>query len=198
MRNNIFILLVGIIFGAFIMLQFKGCDSKSASGKQRITKKSSTTTKVKTSVRIDYREGPTKIVKIKVPIDTTFKPTLFTHDIKDSNFEGTIYTTYEGRLLDQSLKYKVRETIINKTDSIIINTVDSILIETFVEDKRFLAYISSGITYSENNGASADFGLAIKFKNDYQIYYDYGLSLNQDIMPNTNRIGVKIPIKFKK
>jgi len=208
LRNDIIKIILGAIVGAFIVLQFKGCGKEKDclevfKSKTEIETSRDSDTLIVHHTDTVYESGPTKYIYLDKPSsvsendDSTFT---YTHIIFEDDLAGAIRTRTTGKVLSLDLEYEVTCPVITKTDSITITHTDTVKITTdnFIEKKRRKLFLGTEAAFADKSGIlGAAFNFTIQGKNDYQFYYEYGVSFNKTVMPDQHRIGVKIPIRFK-
>jgi len=203
LNNDLIKIILGIVIGIFIAAQFKGCDSINLSPvKEKVTIKTHVDTIHTSSIDTVFVQGPEKIVRVNVPVyvgrinDTTSE---YVHNINESDLKAKIFTQSTCSVLGQRLEYSVICPVITKSDTIKINTVDSIFSIEYVEKKVNSFYVGVEAGYIKNLGIinpAANF--TWKMKNNYQVYYEYSLSLDKSLAPDHHRLGVKLPITIGK
>jgi hypothetical protein len=207
MKSSLLKILFGAIVGAFIVLQFKGCNGNNGSD---IYKTVSTVTKTHHSdtafkhhvdtvyVMSDpvyiYRNVPSKITDI----DDSIKEYQYEYNLSD--LKARVSTRTTGEIIDQDMQYSVICPIVTVTDTLIMTNTDSIIVNTdnFIEKNKANFFIGTEIGASNSLVNSIAFNATLQFKNKYQVYYEYGMFFDQEVIPNQHRVGVKIPIRFKK
>jgi hypothetical protein len=196
MKSSLLKILFGAIVGAFIVLQFKGCNGNNGSD---IYKTVSTVTKTHHSdTAFKHHVDTVYVMSDPVYIDDSIKEYQYEYNLSD--LKARVSTRTTGEIIDQDMQYSVICPIVTVTDTLIMTNTDSIIVNTdnFIEKNKANFFIGTEIGASNSLVNSIAFNATLQFKNKYQVYYEYGMFFDQEVIPNQHRVGVKIPIRFKK
>lgn len=197
MRNDLIKISFGIIVGIFISLMFKGCGNNDIDiykSKQNVKTTHHSDTVLVHHTDTVYQEGPTKYVYLTEP--TIELEEYFVHEYDKEDLKAKI-TTYNNGL--QDLEYSVTCPVITNTDTITITNTDTVTItnDNYIEKNKVNLFVGTELGYTPSVGITgAGFNATLQLKNKYQVYYEYGVSFNKELMPDQHRVGIKIPITF--
>jgi hypothetical protein len=207
MKSNLLKILFGVILGIFIALQFKGCDGNKQDDIYKTTSKVTSTHSSDTVFKhhVDtiyvasdpiyiYKNIPSKITDVNDSIRE------YEYEYNLADLKARVSTRTTGEIIDQDMWYSIICPVVTATDTLIITNTDSVTItnDNYIEKNKYNFFIGTEIGASNNLVNSVAFNATLQFRNKYQVYYEYGMFFDQEIMPNQHRIGVKIPIRFKK
>ena len=203
MRNNILKISFGVIVGIFIAFSFKSCvDTSNEFVTQYETVTVSDTTYIKGDEVITYiTSEPNVIYKYMpsdiVPSDGTTVENTYIFDINNQDITGFVSVESVSEVKDFSIEYSVTSKEINRTDTILVDNTITNTITNFVPSPgKHKFFLGTELAFGNNNILGTAFNATWQMKSDYQVYYEYGLSF--DNQPNQHRVGVKIPIRRRK
>lgn len=195
MKNDLYILLAGVILGIFIMFQFKSCDRKQFKVDTTIeSKRTSDTVKVhirdtmwlESKIKYVYLK-PEPIIKVNDSINK------YEYNILDSNLTGLFTSQVKGKILNTSFNYKIKYPKITQIDTIKIHTIDSITITNNIYKNKMKFLLGASMSF-DSTFKQVGLNASLQLKNQSIIYYQYGLRFNGK---NQHELGIKIPIKKK-
>ena len=210
MRNNLLLILFGLVLGLFLSEQW-GCKSSSKSDLVNID--TVTVTKIETRIDtiIEY-----KTIKIKekgqlastaenFSKDSIKNVFTYTKQVNDTSSDGELFgtlnvSTLGDNFIGYSFDWEFEKDLkfVDTTLNTFTNTNTTTTITQ--ERKKNLFYLGSSIGFARGAIQDVNVNASLKFKNDKIIYYEAGQNLQLATDPFLiHRVGFKVPIVlFKK